>query len=120
MFRTTIWALIGAAVSGAVADDVYSLFFGPIGPYEGAPTYDVGNPNCFSIGNNNARQVAFMSNSANSGFDGPYCLSAWAESGCNGDARANQLFQNIYEVAAINLNDGVANGGSYKWATSNC
>lgn len=116
MVTTRIIALLVTVASGAIAADVYSTFYGNIGAF--SPDYDIANDGCFSI-SGGAVKVSFSS-AAQSHYDGPYCLGAWSEGGCEGDADAEQQFGDLHNGDQHSLDDGLAKAGSFRWSADAC
>lgn len=112
---TKLFALAALAVSSATASDVYATFSGQNGDI--APNFDISNTGCFAA--EGATMVSF-SQAGGSTFNGPYCLSAWKDGACPGDATAKQGFSSLHSGTKYMLNDDMSFTGSYKWSPEGC
>lgn len=123
MLSSKVTILLGVLATAVVGDDVFSQFYDS-GNNLVSTSFDVSDAGCFSI-SPAAYYVSFSQNGG--GFteiaDGPYCLNAWADSGCPGSANGQQQFSNVAldsGSADTALNTGVSNAGSYSWSLGTC
>jgi hypothetical protein len=119
LFNSKVVALFSVFSTVSLASDVYSHFNDAAGAQIGTTNFDIGNDGCFSVAN--AEQVSFTQSGPGSTADGPYCLTGFSDAGCSGSA-ATQEFANVEldDGKGYVLNAGLADIGSYSWATTSC
>lgn len=119
MLVSKVTALLVVCTS-AIASDVYSTFQDGGAGRIGDVDFDVGDGGCFAVPNALKVQFSQAGEGIVSGANGPYCLSAWGEGGCSGDARGTQGFNGVSFDISYALIADVQNAGSYKWSTAAC
>lgn len=106
---TVAFATSSTLVLARPLSDVYATFYSDEGQI--APNFDISNSGCFAV--DSAVMVSFSQDA-----NGPYCLSAWADGACPGDATAKQTFESLSGGTHYSMNQDMQIQGSYRWSAA--
>lgn len=109
---------IAILLVGASAADVYTIFEDSNGKQIGSDHYDVGNPACFQV--TGATQIVFQQAGSTSNPNGPYCLTAWSDSGCTSFVANQQFTGPTSDGEPIDLNSDLDNQSYWTWGNAKC